>query len=878
MLWIGQFILWLRYSVRVQGREAVQQQPGPYLFLPNHPAFCDPPNVMIHIWARFRVRPMILETNFQNPVLAPIGWLTNAIKIPDLERASTEARQRAEEALAEAVKALRAGENVLLWPSGRLMRDGRERMGGARAVSDLLAAVPQTTVVLVRTRGLWGSMFSWAQAERPDDAPAHMPSLIWLMLKSIGLFLANLILFLPRRKVTITLEAFPQNLRPEATREAINPWLQTWFNADLAGEPEKPTWVPYHFLFGSRTHEFPPPPKEQQLDVSRVKPTTKRAVAEILSEKLKRPIAAEDSLATTTFLELGIDSLDGMDIALAVEQRFGFRGDTVPTTIGQLWALADGIAQQGPPKPAPEFWFTPPSDVGHIEVLGETIPAAFVARVQRNPRDVAAADDIAGALSYERLLVGARVMAEHFRKFEEPNIGLLMPASVAGDISLMALHLAGKLPVILNWTTGPNNLAHAVKLLNLKHVITSRAFIDRTHIEVPGAEFVFLEELRKTISKWKLLRLLLLQRWFPRYSARRALEHAQRDPQQPAVVLFTSGSEKAPKAVPLSHANIIADLQACVPILEIYRSDSVLGFLPLFHSFGHTVTGLFPLLGGVKVVHHPNPTDATGLARKVASYKPTLLATTPTFLSFLLERSKPGELDSLRYLVVGAEKCPDSIFEKVKQFAPNAVVMEGYGITECSPVVCVNPPRTAKHGTIGRGLPGVELSIRDLETHELLPTGNMGMLYLSGPTIFSGYIGSDAPDPFEEHEGKRWYVTGDLAAIDEEGYVTFHGRLKRFIKAGGEMISLPALEEPFSLRYPPSDEGPRVAVEGIELPEGKRIVLFTKEEMTLREANAILQEAGFRGVMRLDDVQQVESIPVLGTGKTDYKVLRKLIE
>ena len=173
ILWIGQFILWLRYSVRVQGREAVQQQPGPYLFLPNHPAFCDPPNVMIHIWARFRVRPMILETNFQNPVLAPIGWLTNAIKIPDLERASTEARQRAEEALAEAVKALRAGENVLLWPSGRLMRDGRERMGGARAVSDLLAAVPQTTVVLVRTRGLWGSMFSWAQAERPDDAPAR---------------------------------------------------------------------------------------------------------------------------------------------------------------------------------------------------------------------------------------------------------------------------------------------------------------------------------------------------------------------------------------------------------------------------------------------------------------------------------------------------------------------------------------------------------------------------------------------------------------------------------------------------------------------------------------------------------------------------------
>lgn len=154
----------------------------------------------------------------------------------------------------------------------------------------------------------------------------------------------------------------------------------------------------------------------------------------------------------------------------------------------------------------------------------------------------------------------------------------------------------------------------------------------------------------------------------------------------------------------------------------------------------------------------------------------------------------------------------------------------------------------------------------------------MGMLHVSGPTVFHGYAGHDGPPPFADIGGKRWYVTGDLAEVDASGAIVFHGRLKRFLKAGGEMISLPALEEPFACKYPPTDAGPRVAVEGIETPDGRRIVLFTTEPLTVRDANALLQQEGFRGVMRLDEVRQVEKIPILGSGKTDYKVLRGLIE
>jgi long-chain-fatty-acid--[acyl-carrier-protein] ligase len=259
-------------------------------------------------------------------------------------------------------------------------------------------------------------------------------------------------------------------------------------------------------------------------------------------------------------------------------------------------------------------------------------------------------------------------------------------------------------------------------------------------------------------------------------------------------------------------------------------------------------------------------------------YKPTLMAGTPTFVGFILDRAKPGELDSLKMIIVGAEKCPPAVFEKAKVMAPNAEVLEGYGITECSPVVSVNRPGNVKPGTIGDPLPGVEVCVTHLETKEVLPRGQRGMLHVAGPTIFGGYAGHDGPPPFEEIDGKRWYVTGDLAEVDNTGAIVFHGRLKRFLKAGGEMISLPALEDPFAKMFPPTDAGPKVAVEGIESPDGRRIVLFTTEPFTLREANALLQQEGFRGVMRLDEVKQVEQIPVLGSGKTDYKVLRAMIE
>ena len=859
----------LRYWVTLKGQTEVFKHPGPYLILPNHPGYMDPPNILVRLWPAFKMRPMFLETNFESPLLAPFAWLLDGIRVPDTDRASAEARQRAEQAAGTVIETLKAGRNVIIWPSGRLQRDGVERIGGARTAADVMAAMPGVTVVLVRTRGLWGSMFGWAWGK---------PSLGGRLVGGIGLLLANLIVFAPRRRAIVTMEAFTAKDRPEPTRDKVNRWLEEWFNADTGGGAETPSFVPYHFLFGPRTAEFPPPPAAAELDLSKVKPETKQAIAHIVEEKIKRPLDAAENTADTTFMQLGMDSLDAMEVTLQVEQQFGFTGDVVPASIGQLWALGAGLMETAAPKPPPAGWFVPPPDPGaKPEIVGDTLPAAILNNAFRHPKQLIVADDLAGGVAYERLVVGAWAMRTPFREIAAPNVGLLLPASVAADIAFLGLHLAGKLPVLLNWTTGPANLAHAATVMGLTHVVTSKAFIDRTQVEVPGTQYVFLEDVRAGIGKVALLRRLLAVMWFPGATKARLLKRTAADPDAPAVVLFTSGSEKAPKAVPLTHANILGDQKACLAMLDVTRGDSVLGFLPMFHSFGMIVTSMLPLVTGVRVVHHPDPTDAGALVRKCAAYKPTLIAGTPTFITYILDRAKPGDLDSLRLLVLGAEKPPASLFDKVKQLIPHGEVIEGYGITECSCVISVTLPGQNQQGTIGRPIPGVSVSVTDLDTGDVLPAGKQGMLNVSGPTVFPGYIAHDGPSPFRDFGGKRWYATGDLGVIDAAGVISFAGRLKRFLKAGGEMISLPALEEPFARLYPATDKGPRVAVEGIETPDGRRIVLFTTEDVSLRDANAALQKDGFRGVMRLDEVKKLEVLPVLGTGKTDYKVLRGMI-
>ena len=344
-----------------------------------------------------------------------------------------------------------------------------------------------------------------------------------------------------------------------------------------------------------------------------------------------------------------------MDLSLQLERQFGFTADEACETVGQLLVLAEGRLPRKPPMPPPPEWSSAPRPTGPANLRGDTVLAAFVENALAHRKEVVVADDRSGALTGERLLVGALTLAQRLATLEAANVGVLLPASAACDVALLALHFAGKLPVVLNWTTGPANLGHAARTLALSHVLTSRAFADRVGVAVEGTEYLFLEDLQKGIGKWELWRTRFRVRYLPG-SIRRAVPAVL--PDRPAVVLFTSGSEKAPKAVPLTHANLLSCQRSIMAVMSVTRDDVLLGFLPAFHSFGLTVTTLLPLQAGLRVVHHPDPTDAVNLAHKIQAYGATVLVATPTFLSYILERATPGSLAALRLVVVGAEKCP----------------------------------------------------------------------------------------------------------------------------------------------------------------------------------------------------------------------------
>src|SRR5262249_11602048 len=272
--------------------------------------------------------------------------------------------------------------------------------------------------------------------------------------------------------------------------------------------PETPTYVPYHFLFGPRTREFPRRADLAEVDLSQIKPETRAGVAEILADNLHRPLSADEQKPGSGLDQLGLDSIQRQGVMLAIEERFGFAADQVPLTVGQLWALAQGLVESAPVQPPPADWFRELPD-GPPVIEGDTIAQAFVNRALANRTQGAVADDLAGVVTYERLLTGALLLARRFAKLSAPNVGLMLPSSAACDLALLGLYLANKLPVLLNWTTGPGNLAHAARTMALGQVITSRAFVDRTGIVVGGTEYLFVEDLRKDMGKLEKLWTLL---------------------------------------------------------------------------------------------------------------------------------------------------------------------------------------------------------------------------------------------------------------------------------------------------------------------------------------------------------------------------------
>jgi long-chain-fatty-acid--[acyl-carrier-protein] ligase len=444
--------------------------------------------------------------------------------------------------------------------------------------------------------------------------------------------------------------------------------------------------------------------------------------------------------------------------------------------------------------------------------------------------------------------------------------------------------MANKVPVMLNWTVGGKHLEAVVSLSQLKAVLTSWSFLDRLdNVDLRPIQeiLVVLEEMKATFS-WIQMLTCPLKALLPGRILRKCLlggaaRSLQGDDE--AVILFTSGTENMPKGVPLTHRNLLSNMKATLQLIDLYSTDRLLGALPPFHSFGFALTGLLPILAGIRVLYTPNPTDSGLQARMIRRWGITIVCSAPSFLLNILRQGRKDVFDHVRLVVAGAEKPTNELYELAPAAAPNSTIWIGYGITECSPVLSVNTIGDSAHGA-GKAIPGVRLRVVDVDDYSrTLSAHQSGMILASGPNVFGGYLQKDVQSPFYEREDVRWYVTGDLGFLSEDGYLTITGRLKRFVKIGGEMVSLGAIEAALgSIQLFAEGEGPQFAVCSKGESEGRpRLVLFATKNLPVTQINSILRQQGFSNLIRIDHVVTVETIPLSGTGKVAYRQLESTI-
>ncbi len=512
--------------------------------------------------------------------------------------------------------------------------------------------------------------------------------------------------------------------------------------------------------------------------------------------------------------------------------------------------------------------------------------SAIVESARHQPGKTVLEDATRKTLTYRALMLGVAVMAEQFaQRFEAPaanparagsetgaaeRIGVLLPNLNTTPVVLLALWAAGKVPAVLNFSTGTPVMLACVELAGLKRIITSRQFLERTKIEVKpftdaGIELILLEDVRARIGTFAKIRAALRQRFIPHSAFR--LPHST----DAAVILFTSGSEGLPKAVELTHRNLLANIRQMLAITDMTDNDRLFNALPMFHSFGLTVGTLLPLVRGFYTFVYPSPLHYRMVPAAVYDRDITIMLGTNTFLNGYARKAHPYDFRALRYLFAGAEKVQDATAALWNQRF-GIRILEGYGATECSPAISVCVPMEARHGSAGRFMPGMAWK---LEPVEGVTEG--GRLFVRGPNIMKGYLNADANAKFLALGG--WYDTGDIVRVDEQGFVHILGRLKRFAKVSGEMVSLTAVEDALAGAFPHYGIRCQVAVLArLDQDKGEVLIAVTNEsKLSPEEIRAAIKAKGLTNLCVPREIKVVREIPKLGTGKINHRELQKMI-
>ena len=481
------------------------------------------------------------------------------------------------------------------------------------------------------------------------------------------------------------------------------------------------------------------------------------------------------------------------------------------------------------------------------------------------------------------ILVLSTLLAQRLsQETSKARVGIVLPPGIGAIVSNLAVVFAGKSPVNLNFSLGRDALEASIERAEIDLILTAETVRKRL-TDFPWTDLILDVgvELKSFTKRQLALRALLLA-FFPTGLAASWLGIPRKGGKGEAALLFTSGSSGMPKGVILSHRNVLANCAQIKGTDLIPHGETLLGNLPVFHSFGFTVSLWFCLIEGVRLVTVPSPLDVRGNLKAIREQGVTALLGTPTFLRPYLRRAKEGDLDSIKFVIAGAEKTPEGFAEKWEKEA-DCVYLEGYGLTETSPVLCVNLPGQKENtplrkiGTVGKLLPGLMARVVDPDSGAVLSPSQRGILHFRGPNVFEGYLGEpEKTDEVLQDDG--WFVTGDLGSFDEDGFLRIEGRLSRFSKVGGEMVPHGRVEEVVAevLGLEEGDE-PAVAVAGRpDSSKGEALVLLATVDIEPNELSKLLAEKGLANLWIPKIILRVDEIPMLPTGKLDLKAIASL--
>ena len=872
------FLTKFRYRVEIKWLDLLDSE-WSKLILPTHVALMDPVIMFGYLWAKKSLSPVVTEDYYNIPVLKQLFNSVWAIPIPDLTKNSKELDTSA--IVGNIRKALENNRNILLYPQWALARQGFQSIVGKKTAFLISQEASKDTKILtVNIRWL-----RWSRSSRAWTWKA--PNLALFFLKGLWFILWNLFFFVPKRKVEIEIQDSTAQLHKVEKKwlDAFNQELEKIYNAKWEEKLNYLTGLCWYNT--TKNHKEPAVIEWSIKDLKRSSFNWNADIpADILNKitaivkKIKPEFSWKIDLNTNLILDCFFDSLDMAELKSTVQTAFSDASNPPLLDLKTVWDVAMMAIWQSATteemKPCDWkyswdggliYWY-----IKRLINKDSTVLTLMKEALKNNKSDGFCYDSIFGVQSRKDFLIKAYLIADLLKKMPWERIAIMLPSLSATSLLVTGCYLAKKIPVMLNWTQSEEAFAHCIKSQNVKVILTAKSFFQK--VQTPWLQkykMTFFEDVLKDIS--------LMQKLKAVFNAMRF--KIPTDISKIAVVLFTSWSESLPKTVELTHENILNDLLWSAGIVWIKKSDVEICYLPPFHSFGFALWIVMPLISWARIVFTPDPNDSKTIADLVGHTKSTFLCSTPTFLNGIVQIAKDDQLKSLRIAIVWAEKCPKELFVNFSKKSPNATIIEWYGITECSPVIAVNPfKRNAeiKRWTVWLPILWRKIKILDLDTHEEQPAKKEWMIYVSGLNVFWWYIDKKLESPFEEINGKKWYKTWDLGFLDKDGYLTISWRLKRFVKIAWEMISLPAIETVLSRKWKHSDWTECLAIEAEENDWAVKLTLFTTEKLGTTEVNDYLHSQGVTNLVSVTSIMQLKEIPMLGTWKVDHVQLKSILQ